>query len=89
MRSEAKGKRVHREGIFAMHPLSWCGFGDQAIRRSRWTSPFFQGRGKEMLLHAVLVGLDHLLDHLTADRTGLTGSQIAVVTLLQVDAHLP
>ena len=42
-----------------------------------------------MLLHAVLVGLDHLLDHLAANGAGLTGSQIAVVALLQVHADLP
>ena len=38
------------------------------------------------LLHPVFVGLDHLLDHLTADAAGLAGSKIAVVTLLQIDA---
>ena len=41
------------------------------------------------LLQAVLIGLDHLLDHLAADGAGLTGGQVAVVTLLQVDADLP
>lgn len=41
------------------------------------------------LLHAVLVGLDHLLDHLAAHGAGLTAGQVAVVTLLQVDAHFP
>ena len=40
------------------------------------------------LLHAVLVGLDHLLDHLAAHGTSLTGGQVAVVALLQVDADL-
>ena len=40
------------------------------------------------LLHAVLVGFDHLLDHLTADGTGLTTGELAVVTVLQVDADL-
>ena len=44
---------------------------------------------RESLLQAVLVGLDHLLDHLAADRTGLLAGQIAVVALLQIDAHLP
>ena len=29
----------------------------------------------------------HLLDHLAAHGTGFTGSQVAVVTLLQIDAH--
>ena len=41
------------------------------------------------LLQAVLVGLDHLLDHLAAHRAGLLAGQIAVVALLQGDAHLP
>ena len=40
------------------------------------------------LFHALLVSFDHLLDHLSADRTGLAGGQIAVVTLLEIDAHL-
>ena len=38
------------------------------------------------LLDAVLVGLDHLLDHLAADGTGLTAGQVTVVTVLQVNA---
>ena len=41
------------------------------------------------LLHAVLVGLDHLLDHLAAHGASLLAGQVAIVTLLQVDAHLP
>ena len=40
-------------------------------------------------LQALLVGLDHLLDHLAADGTGLAGGQVAVVALLEVDADLP
>ena len=40
-------------------------------------------------LQALLVGLDHLLDHLAADRAGLTAGQVAVVAFLQVDANLP
>ena len=43
----------------------------------------------EPLLQAVLVGLDHLLDHLAADRAGLAGGQVAVVAFLQVDADFP
>ena len=31
----------------------------------------------------------HDVDHLTTDRASLTGSQIAVIALLQVDANLP
>ena len=41
------------------------------------------------LLHAALIGLDHLLDHLAADAAGFTRGQVAVVAVLQVDAHLP
>ena len=40
------------------------------------------------LLHAVFVCGDHLFDHLTADAAGLTGRQITVVALLEVDANL-
>ncbi len=38
------------------------------------------------LLHAVLVCLDHLLDHLTANRACLTAGKVAVVTVFQVNA---
>ena len=31
----------------------------------------------------------HLLDHLAADRAGLTAGQVAIVAFLQVDADLP
>jgi hypothetical protein len=40
-------------------------------------------------LQRLLVGLDHLLDHLAADRAGFAGGQVAVVAFLQVDANLP
>ena len=40
-------------------------------------------------LQALLVALDHLLDHLAADGTGLAGGQVAVVALLEVDADFP
>ena len=39
-------------------------------------------------LQVLLVGLDHLLDHLAAHGTGLAAGQVAVVALLQIDAHL-
>ena len=39
-------------------------------------------------LQALLVGLDHLLDHLAAHGASLPGAEVAVVALLQVDAHL-
>ena len=38
------------------------------------------------LAHAVLVRLDHLFDHLAADGACLTGSQIAVISLLESNA---
>ena len=41
------------------------------------------------LLQAVLVGLDHLFHHLAPNRAGLLAGQVAVVALLQGDAHLP
>ena len=41
------------------------------------------------LLHALLVSLDHLLDHLAADGACLTAGQVTVVTVLQVNAHFP
>jgi len=41
------------------------------------------------LLQTLLVGLDHLLDHLAADTACLTGSQVAVVAVGQVNADLP
>ena len=31
----------------------------------------------------------HLLDHLAAHRAGLAGGEVAIVALLQVDAHFP
>lgn len=43
----------------------------------------------QFLLHAALVGFDHLLDHLATHTACLTGGQVAVVTFLQVDADLP
>jgi len=41
------------------------------------------------LHHALLVSLDHLLDHLAADGAGLAGGQVTVVTIGQVHAHFP
>ena len=39
------------------------------------------------LLQTLLVSLDHLFDHLAADGAGLTGGQVTVITVLQVDAN--
>ena len=55
------------------------------IRADRFRARFFIGG----TLQVLLVGLDHLLDHLAADRAGLAGGQVTVVALLQVDADLP
>ena len=41
------------------------------------------------LLQALLVSLDHLLDHLAADGAGFAGGQVTVVTVGQVDTDLP
>jgi len=41
---------------------------------------------KQKLLHAVFVGFDHFLDHLAADGTCLTGGEVTVITVLEVDA---
>ena len=43
---------------------------------------------RQFLLQVVLlVSLDHLFDHLSTTRTGLTGGQVAVVALLEVYAN--
>ncbi len=42
----------------------------------------------EEWLHILLVGLDHLLDHLAADGARLAAGQVTVVAVLQVDADL-
>lgn len=39
------------------------------------------------LFHTVLISLDHLLNHLTAYRAGFLGSEVAVITLLKVNAN--
>ena len=41
-----------------------------------------------VLLQALLVGLDHFLDHLAADGAGFPGGQVAVVAVLQVHTDL-
>ena len=61
--------------------MTICKTGGPATAGPPWFSS-----GK---LQRLLVGLDHLLDHLAADRAGLTGGQVAVVAFLQVDANLP
>ena len=41
------------------------------------------------LLHALLVSFDHLLDHLAAHGAGLTGGQVTVIAVGQVDTNFP
>ena len=62
--------------------------GRPAAKKTGCPDPGQPVSGGEALLHAALVGLDHLLDHLAADRAGLAGGQVAVVALLEVDADL-
>ena len=52
-------------------------------------APFVCALRKKPFLQVLLVALDHLLNHLAADRAGLAGGQIAIVALLEVDADLP
>lgn len=57
--------------------------------RSKNPSPDFSGNGFSVfsvLFKAVFVRLDHLFDHLSADRTGLLGGQVAVIALLKIYA---
>ena len=61
--------------------------GKKSSRR-RFDGSFPLGNEACRLLHAVFVGLDHLLDHLAADAAGLLGGQVAVITLLEVHADL-
>ena len=64
--------------------------GPERRRRERGGRPSAPASlGHSGKLQVLLVGLDHLLDHLAADGAGLAGGQVAVVALLQVDAHLP
>jgi len=51
-----------------------------------WPRPFYAGKKS---LQVLLVALNHLLDHLAADGTGLARGEIAVIALLEVDANLP
>ena len=65
---------------------------DQKNRVRRRGDPLRQTRfvlRSEYSAHILLVGLDHLLDHLAADGAGFAGGQVAVVALLQVHADLP
>ncbi len=41
-----------------------------------------------LLLHALLIALNHLFYHLASHGTSLAGGDVAVIALLQVDANL-
>ena len=56
-------------------------------QKERRGQPFDRPRSA-LLLQALLVGLDHLLDHLPTHRASLTAGQVAVVAFLQVHANL-
>ena len=60
--------------------MTICKTGGPATAGPPWFSS-----GK---LQGLLVGLNHLLDHLAADRAGLAGGQVTVVAVLQVHANL-
>ena len=66
--------------LVSLFASSFSESGGRGLRSLSAEGPFLQ---------ALLVALDHLLDHLAADGTGLTGGQIAVVTFLEVDADFP
>ena len=56
------------------------------LHQRKQRSYYFQDLA--LVSQILLVGFDHLLDHLAADRARLAGGQVAVVALLQVDANL-
>ena len=41
------------------------------------------------LLHTLLVGFNHFLDHLSANGAGFPGGQVAVVAVRQIHADFP
>ncbi len=61
----------------------------RCFRNFRKQRAFAYTEGLALTGQLLLIRFDHLLDHLTANRTGLTGCQIAVIALLEVDADLP
>ena len=75
---------IHRKGelSWAVMPVSEKGRAAQGPPPNGRTPRLWER------LQVLLVGLDHLLDHLAADRAGLAAGQVAVIAVLQVDAHL-
>ena len=79
------------------HGQFWVDFGKTVRKKRRARAPSVDGTRAALLseetvgqsLQVLLIGLDHLLDHLAADGAGLTAGQVAVVAFLQVDADLP
>jgi len=79
--------------IFFIFCEKQCKKKKKAGRYPQYRSALFPANGRLFthlfgVLDLVLVLLDHLLDHLAADGTGLLGGQVAVVALLQIDANL-
>ena len=70
---------------------------DRSMQQEYAVHPKISGRGSAnappplefcgYLFHTVLISLDHLLNHLTAYRAGFLGSEVAVITLLKVNAN--
>ena len=77
MQETGKTKRFPVSGLWRMQ------FCRMTTNRYR-----FKTAAKVILLHAALVGLDHLLDHLAAHGAGLAAGQVTVVAVLQVHADL-
>ena len=50
------------------------------------SSALMQSLSFRSLFHILFVRVDHFLDHLAADGTGFARCEIAVVTVLQIDA---
>ena len=65
-----------------------CNFSGHSIGCAQKRTALKPSAFVRIWLQVLLVGLDHLLDHLAAHGTGLAGGQVAVVAFLQVDAHL-
>ena len=64
-------------------------FAQQKSRRKPKQLPSARKGARLLASHLALGLLDEALDHVAADVARLTGGQIAVVALLEVDADLP
>ena len=71
--------------LYSILPYVYAAARPKAKRLPLWGQALLHSEH----LQALLVGLDHLLDHLAAHGTGLAAGQVAIVAILQVDTHLP